>query len=245
MRKIARYINIAGAIHHGCIDRAIRPQPPRPHADPVGIAEGGINAERIGRPGIRHHHGQPVLIPHFKPRREFPAGRIQNLQSAVGQLASGTIQHQFHTRPHPGAPRTTQGHLHPQIAAPAWGLGNNKVLTQTIHAHGILLREARSHKARHRSIPTDHAHPGQFPDRASLTTHSSGQHPAAARRKGCRAGNRGTKPQTLRSGHPVKLLEAAAQVHHAIFTANHSKPVTRILRGGLGPQFCPGDGGVG
>src|SRR2546425_160267 len=59
--EAAADVKIAGAIHRRRGNRAACARYAGVHADPVGIAEGRVNAHGIHRVGIIHKHGEPCV----------------------------------------------------------------------------------------------------------------------------------------------------------------------------------------
>ena len=55
--EVAADVEIARTIHHRRVNSAVRAGDAR-HADPVGVAEGRVNAHGIDRLRIVHQHGQ-------------------------------------------------------------------------------------------------------------------------------------------------------------------------------------------
>jgi len=65
------------------------------YADPVDIAEGRINSDRIGGLSILNGYGEFVCRGHVQACVEFSAAGIRPFQPAVSDFAAGSSQHQF------------------------------------------------------------------------------------------------------------------------------------------------------
>ena len=213
---------------------------PQTQGRPTGIAERGVNAHGIHRARVRHHHRQTHFGfgRHFHSRRQFPARGIHHAQPVVGQFAPGAVQHQRDAGCRRFRPRPAHGQFHSQITRAGRRRGHHEILPHAIHAHRILLHQARPREASRGGIPTGHAALGQRGYRAALATHGSGHHPEAARR----AGRGGTEPQTLGCRLPLQLLKITAQPHRAGRGLGHGQALAGILRRGPGPQVRPGNG---
>lgn len=139
IRECSPDVNI-GAIHRQCQNLAADSRID-PHADPIRIAEGGIDADEVDGGGIVHPYGQAVPSAGFEAGAEFAAGGVGDTEAAVGEFAVRSGEDELRTVG--GGSRAGTGEFQGEFEfAGSSGLfGNHEILADAVHAGGVFFGE--------------------------------------------------------------------------------------------------------
>ena len=231
-RKISDRIKLAGGIKcHGC-DRVIHPRN-APHADPIGIAQGGVNTHGVSGSGGGHAHKQFVVARGFHPRREFFAGGIRHFQSAVGNLPTALVELQLRAGGcgfHLGA---GHGQLNAKFARRSGLTHYHKVLPHAVHTDSVFLNQTGACVLH--SLPGGGNSAGGA---QGCVAHGDGFDLKVV---GGLVGDGGGQPQAGRRGFAIQPLKDAVQ-ERAGAGGGDAQAITVIIGTGFGAELVPGNG---